>query len=158
MSYSDSPQAKLMNEWHEAFGKKDIDLLTKPLHKDFRYAVYPRSLNMPEQSKDEWYAQTAATINLWTSMDVSRTTYHLNPCLSPPTANPPLRHRSSGKGHNPRLCSERSDIPSVCSRLIVLRNCGNRAGGQHVTRSDRHRYHCHRRRREPEDQENRGVP
>ena len=41
MSSSGSPQAKLMHDLHEAFEKKDIELLTKPLHEDFRYATYP---------------------------------------------------------------------------------------------------------------------
>ncbi|KAF9785444.1 hypothetical protein BJ322DRAFT_831107 [Thelephora terrestris] len=64
-----SPQAKLMHEWHEAFERKDIDLLRKPLHDDVRFATYPRSLNTPEQTRDEWCSQTAETIGLWTHMN-----------------------------------------------------------------------------------------
>ena len=71
MSSSGSPQAKLVREWLEAFERMDIELLTKPLHVDFRYATYPRSLNMPEQTRDEWRLQIAATISFWTHMDAS---------------------------------------------------------------------------------------
>jgi hypothetical protein len=49
-----SPQLQLIYEWVEGFKTKDVNHLAKYLHKDHRRITYPRSLNIPEQTKDEW--------------------------------------------------------------------------------------------------------
>ena len=140
MSSSGSPQAKLVREWLEAFERMDIELLTKPLHENFRYATYPRSLNMPEQTRDEWRSQIAATISFWTHMDVSFSNCPSTLANSLPTANCPFHYRSTREGHTSRLYSERSDTTSTyltwCLHLIVLRNGENLDWSQRAPRSD----------------------
>jgi hypothetical protein len=71
---SNSPQVKLMLEWGEGFKAKDLDRIAKPLHKDHRYITYPRSLNKPEQTREEWLAHIGGIVNLWTDneVDISR--------------------------------------------------------------------------------------
>ncbi|KAF9780782.1 hypothetical protein BJ322DRAFT_1081658 [Thelephora terrestris] len=63
---SKSPQVKLMFEWGRGFETRDITILEKHLHKDFRHVTYPRSLALPEQTKEGWIAQMKGVISLWT--------------------------------------------------------------------------------------------
>ena len=65
MASSDSPQVNLIQEWGQGFHKRDLEILGKFLHKDFRYITYPRSLGKPEQTKEEWLAQFAGVLKLW---------------------------------------------------------------------------------------------
>jgi hypothetical protein len=50
----ESPQVRLLHEWNRGFLERDRDLLTKHLHKDLCYVVYPRSLSKPDKNRDEW--------------------------------------------------------------------------------------------------------
>jgi len=84
MSSSDSAQVKLVTEWGKGFQKKDLAILEKPLHKDFRHVTYPRSLGRPEQNKEEWLAQLAKIIPLWIETKAS----HFNHRTSFVAANP----------------------------------------------------------------------
>jgi hypothetical protein len=62
---SDSPQVKLMHQWGRGMQTRDLDLIAKPLHENFRYVAYPRSLGKPEQTKEEYLGQYAGIISLW---------------------------------------------------------------------------------------------
>lgn len=66
----DSPQLKLILEWGKGFKSNDPDLIAKTLHKDFRHVTYPRSLNRPEETKEEWLGRLAGIIGLWTHTEV----------------------------------------------------------------------------------------
>ena len=68
---SESPQVKLINEWGQAFAKRDIDLIANLLHKDYRHISYPRSLGRPEETREEWLQHIARIINLWTEDEVN---------------------------------------------------------------------------------------
>lgn len=70
---SESPQVKLVNEWGQGFEKRDIDLIAKLLHKDYRHITYPRSLGRPEQTREEWLQHIAGAINIWSQ---DETTVH----------------------------------------------------------------------------------
>ena len=70
----DSPQVKLIREWGQAFTKRDMGLVTRLLHKDYRCALYPRSLGVSEETREEWIARFSGIISLWTDVDVSCTT------------------------------------------------------------------------------------
>ena len=72
-----SPQIKLITEWNEAFLQRNVDMAVKPLHKDFRRVVYPRSMGHPEQNKDEWLEEITGIFGLATGFDVG----HI-PCYS----------------------------------------------------------------------------
>ena len=50
----ESPQAKFVHQWSQGFLKSNLDTITKHLHKDFRSALYPRSLGAAEQSREEF--------------------------------------------------------------------------------------------------------
>ena len=65
----DSPQVKFVREWSQGFDKKDLDIIAKSLHKDFRVVVYPRSLNQPDRTKEEWLGFLAGVISLWTDTE-----------------------------------------------------------------------------------------
>jgi hypothetical protein len=70
-SASDSPQVKLLYEYRRGFESRNLDNIAKHLHKDFRYICYPRSLNYPEQTKEEWIARFSGYIPHWTDMKVN---------------------------------------------------------------------------------------
>ena len=78
-----SPQIKLITEWHEAFLQRNVDTAVKPLHKDFRRVVYPRSMGFPEQNKDEWLKELTGILGLATGFDVGHTPCYSN--LLPPS-------------------------------------------------------------------------
>ena len=68
---SDSPQVKLMREWDQGFEKRDLALIAKSLHKDYRHTYYPRSLGKPELTREQWLGYIAGVISLWTDREVS---------------------------------------------------------------------------------------
>ena len=61
-SYS-SPQIKLIHEFDRGFLEKDVKIIGKPLHKDFRHIVYPRSLGVPAETKEEWLKKMEGIFN-----------------------------------------------------------------------------------------------
>ena len=69
---SNSPQIQLFNELNLGFKERSVDLLGKPLHKDFRRCTYPRSLNQPDQNKDEWLKHFGGIIAVITSFEVGQ--------------------------------------------------------------------------------------
>jgi hypothetical protein len=79
MSASDSAQVKLVIEWGQGFQKKDLDILAKGLHKDFRYVTYPQSLGRPEQTKEEWLGHLEKIIPLWAETKASYIRCYSNP-------------------------------------------------------------------------------
>ena len=102
---TDSPQVKLILDWAEGFKKGDKDYIAKHLHKDHRRITYPRSLNRPELTKEEWLARAEEILKCWTAVDVSYTSFSLNILsfgLFAPTDDVPLHHRDSGKGYPSR--------------------------------------------------------
>ena len=64
---SNSPQVKLFREWGQGIQTRDLGLISKGLHKDFRFVVYPRSLGKPEQTREEWLGQIAGVLKIWTA-------------------------------------------------------------------------------------------
>lgn len=70
---SDSPQIKLFNEFNRGFKEKNLDLIAEHLHKDFRRCTYPRSLNKPEQNREEWLKHFSGIIAFATEFDVGYT-------------------------------------------------------------------------------------
>ena len=62
----DSPQVKLMRLLAEGTGKRDLGVLESILHRDFRSVLYPRSLGMPEKTREEWLKNAAEAFDLWT--------------------------------------------------------------------------------------------
>ena len=85
---SDSPQVKLIHEWGQGFENRDLSLIAKSLHKDYRHITYPRSLGMPEIAREQWLENFARVISLWTAgQEVSYISRYLNPLAvvkSPP--------------------------------------------------------------------------
>jgi len=82
----DSPQVKLMHEWSQGFEKKDLALIAKCLHKDYRHTYYPRSLGKPEATREQWLEHLTGVVKLWTDHEVSC----VNCCSSPPPLAKPL--------------------------------------------------------------------
>ena len=75
---TDSPQVRLAREWIDGFGNKDLVFVAKDLHKDFRYAVYPRSLGKPEVAREEWLQEVRKVFSFWVSNEVSCGISYLN--------------------------------------------------------------------------------
>lgn len=65
-----TPQAKLLLELDQGFEKKDIDLIAKPLHKDFVHKTHPRSLGSPDLTREQWLQHLQGIISLWTDREV----------------------------------------------------------------------------------------
>ena len=72
---TDSPQVKLILDWAEGFKKADKDLIAKHLHKDHRRIIYPRSLNRPEVTREEWLSRAGEILKHWTDIDVGHTRF-----------------------------------------------------------------------------------
>ena len=69
---SESSQVKfILGEWRQAFEKRDIDLIAKHLHKDYRHTSYPRSLGEPDQTREQWLEQFGEFLGLLTENTVS---------------------------------------------------------------------------------------
>jgi len=77
---SESPEVKfIQGEWRQAFEKRDLDLIAKHLHKDYRHTSYPRSLGVPDQTREQWLEHFAGVLGLLTENTVSRINHCLNP-------------------------------------------------------------------------------
>ena len=70
---SDSPQIKVLNEWLHGLQTRDMDLIAKCLHKDYRSTIHPRSLGKPERTKEEWLEDLVRLFNLWAEREVNYT-------------------------------------------------------------------------------------
>ena len=75
---SESPQIKLINEWTRGFVERDLDLIAKALHKDFRRITYPRSIGKPEETGKEWLESFGGFLPFCTEVEVSYTSYYSN--------------------------------------------------------------------------------
>jgi hypothetical protein len=64
---SDSPQIKIFYELSQGFQTRDLDLIAKAIHKDFRHVAYPRSLGEPEQTREEFLEHWGRIISFWTT-------------------------------------------------------------------------------------------
>jgi hypothetical protein len=69
---STSPQVLLIFEWGRGFQEKNVDSIAKSLHADFRHITHPRSLNRPDQNKDEWLIHLSKIFPFWTENEVNR--------------------------------------------------------------------------------------
>lgn len=58
-SYYASPQIKLIGEFDQAMIERNLNLLAKYLHKDYRHVIRPQSLGKPPVNRDEWLATMA---------------------------------------------------------------------------------------------------
>ena len=67
-----------MHEWGQGFRKRDLDHISKSLHKEYRHTIYPQSLDKPEQTREEWLEQFAGIIGLWIDLEVSYIGYPLD--------------------------------------------------------------------------------
>jgi len=72
---SDSPQVKFVREWVQAFERKDLDIIAKSLHEDFRVVSYPQSFNQPEKTKEEWLGHLTGIIAVWTEPEACYFSY-----------------------------------------------------------------------------------
>lgn len=68
-----------MHEWGRGFQQRDLGLIAKTLHKDYRHITYPRSLGKPEKTREEWLEQFTGVISLWTELEVSYISYYDDP-------------------------------------------------------------------------------
>ena len=87
----ESAQSKFVHEWSRGFHENNLDTIVKPLHKDFRYALYPRSLGAPEQNREQFTECMKQMVGAgFVCYDVSDIGCHsndlrLNPFYSPST-------------------------------------------------------------------------
>ena len=69
---TESLQLKLVHSFFEAFKNRDIDRIATFLHKDHRRIYYPRSLGLPELTREQWLKFAATFIReYWTDCEVS---------------------------------------------------------------------------------------
>jgi hypothetical protein len=68
-----SPQIKLINDWYKGITELNIEIVGKHLHKDFRRSIYPKSIGLPEQSKEECLKEVSGFIGVATGADVGHT-------------------------------------------------------------------------------------
>jgi hypothetical protein len=75
----DSPQIKLLNECNQGFKEKNLDILKKCFHKDLRRIVHPRSMGLPEQTRDEWFEVVSGLFGFATELKVGYVHCYSNP-------------------------------------------------------------------------------
>jgi hypothetical protein len=68
-----SPQIKLIGGLFEGVTEMNVETIGKHLHKDLRRSIYPRSLGLPEQSKEDLLKEISGIIGITTGMDVGHT-------------------------------------------------------------------------------------
>ena len=61
---SESAQVQLMREWGKGFEKMDLALVAKHLHKDFLLVTYPRSLGMPDETREVYLQRMGNVMTL----------------------------------------------------------------------------------------------
>ena len=71
MPDADSPQVKFVRSYIQGYEKRDLGHLERHLHKDARRVTYPRSLSLPEESREEWLRRLTELVGLWTDSEVS---------------------------------------------------------------------------------------
>ena len=160
---SHSPQVKFILEWLEVIRRKDLDNIAKPLPKDYRNIVYPRSLGRPEQTKEEYLEYVAELFNLWTEFEVCYISRYGPPFpwLSSPRSSPSIPSLT------PQARSSITFVSPTLRPILHLLNLGpcstghlqgeNHSRGRDKPRIGLRQTHRHRRRREPEDQGGRRV-
>lgn len=100
----ESPQVKLMHEWGRGYVERDIDLIAANLHKDYHHIIYPRSLGMPEETREQYLQHMKGVIPLWSDNEVI---YQLLPELYIPSndilsaVDSQFDYRSSWEGCRP---------------------------------------------------------
>ena len=105
----DSLQVKLVREFIEGFNKKDVNIIAKNLHKDYRRILYPRSLGKPAVPREEWLEQCGKMIGHWIDPQVSRGSSRLNalPLLNRPIDHIPFHCRCPWQSRCSRSCLKR---------------------------------------------------
>ena len=155
-----SPQAQLIYELGRGFGEKNLDIVAKTFHRDSRHIAYPRSLNIPEQSAQEYLDFVGERIRDWTDVEqVGR--WIARVCFAaakhPPQPNIEIVADIPGKvvAHVRISLNVLNYATSDHStaHLIDLLQGQDCIRGFHHLRVDAHRTHRYRRRREPEDEE-----
>ena len=120
MSKAESLQIQIFHEFHRGIREKDLDLIKKHLHDDFRRQIYPRSLNQPEQTKDETVNHFEMVIKFSFDFEViyiSRYSDALPQLITFSVGNP-FYDRSAGDSHNPRPYSISFGL--TCRTFIVV--------------------------------------
>lgn len=70
---SESPQVRfILREWCPALENRNLELVAKYMHKDFRLTTYPQSLGVPEQNREQWLERFAGVFSVLTENKVSR--------------------------------------------------------------------------------------
>ena len=59
-----------MAEFERGFSENNTNTLAKLVHKDFRRNIYPRSLGIPELTRDEWLKRMAEIVTFATALKV----------------------------------------------------------------------------------------
>jgi len=49
-----SPQTKAIMAWAQGFIDSDLDQIAAALHPDYIHDTFPRSLKIPQQTKEQW--------------------------------------------------------------------------------------------------------
>ena len=70
---TDSPQVRLLHACLEGIKKKNMAHVAKYLHKDHLRITYPRSVEKPEQTKEEYLHHSAELLSLLTEIEVCGT-------------------------------------------------------------------------------------
>ena len=71
MSNPDSPQLQVAYEFERGFRERNIDLLAKHTHRNFRRLIHPRSLSRPELGREEWLKAVEKILNFTTHLEAS---------------------------------------------------------------------------------------
>jgi len=74
LNYSDSPQMKVVADFEQGWYTKDVDLLTKHLHKDFRHVIHPGSLGKQPVNAEQWVKDIQGVFS--TPLEFGKSTYH----------------------------------------------------------------------------------
>jgi len=75
-----------------------LDILAKPLHKDFRRYTYPQSIGQAVQTKEEWLERFAGLLKFSTDFEVSYSGCHIGRLLTKPLSQSTLHSAIEAPG------------------------------------------------------------
>lgn len=162
---SESPAVAFMHSWGQGFVKKDVDIIAKHLHHDYRHFIYPKSLGIPEATREEYLQHMRKVISLWSDNEVNRfLSYKLHIwagfiiTLLPQST---VHWITEAQGN---LVIAHVRVPNLFSSNVLYtktlvgykqdKNCNRR---RNRSRIDLYRRNHHRRRQKPQDQTGQGV-
>ena len=72
-----TPQLKVVQKWIDAYVSLDINNLNTVFSKDYKHQTLPKSMGIPEETKDEYIKRYGGVLPLFTKFEVRIQQYRM---------------------------------------------------------------------------------